>query len=193
MSTTKYRGIVLAGGQSTRMGHEKAILNWNGKPLYKHIQYLLKPFCSEIYISCNENNYDLFKDANCIVDKMEYNNNGPISGLLSCMDSCNGPWIILAVDFANIEKDNIRTLLGAYSDKYLATVYVNASSNITEPLFGIYSINAKIELLNWFKNGNSSLRLFLDSHNTNKIPFFDEKRLLSINSPELYEEMKNKH
>ncbi|HYG08005.1 MAG TPA: molybdenum cofactor guanylyltransferase [Stenotrophomonas sp.] len=34
-------GVILAGGQSTRMGRDKAMLDWQGKPLLTHMRGLL--------------------------------------------------------------------------------------------------------------------------------------------------------
>src|SRR4051812_47661865 len=45
-------GLVLAGGKSERMGRDKTRINWHGKEQCYYISDLLKPFCSEVFISC---------------------------------------------------------------------------------------------------------------------------------------------
>ena len=44
-------GLVLAGGQSLRMGFDKGNVNWHGKPQRYHMADMLKPYCKVVF-SC---------------------------------------------------------------------------------------------------------------------------------------------
>ncbi len=44
-------GVVLAGGRSTRMGRDKALLAWEGRPLVDHALGLLRSCCGEVRIA----------------------------------------------------------------------------------------------------------------------------------------------
>ena len=47
-------GIILAGGQSQRMGLDKGLVEFCGKALIMNAIEILKPLCSDIIISTNK-------------------------------------------------------------------------------------------------------------------------------------------
>jgi len=55
-----YTGIILAGGQSSRMGKEKGLIQWKGKTLIEHAIATLSPLCEHIFISANNDHFDSF-------------------------------------------------------------------------------------------------------------------------------------
>jgi len=52
----KITGIILAGGESKRMGTDKTKVSFNGKNLIEYPINLFRNKCSEILISSNNNN-----------------------------------------------------------------------------------------------------------------------------------------
>ena len=44
-------GLVIAGGKSTRMQQDKAMIQYHGMPQYQYVYNILQPFCSETFIS----------------------------------------------------------------------------------------------------------------------------------------------
>lgn len=58
-------GVILAGGRSRRMGQNKALLSYHGKPLIEHMTAILKHSGVEtIIISGNVEGYDCMPDEN---------------------------------------------------------------------------------------------------------------------------------
>jgi molybdenum cofactor guanylyltransferase len=75
-------GFILAGGQSSRMGTDKAMLQIDGKTLMERAIEICKPFCHEILISSNNPKHGNFGFA---VISDEINNCGPMGGIYSCL------------------------------------------------------------------------------------------------------------
>jgi len=59
-SDQEYTGIILSGGQSSRMGKEKGLIHWKGKPLIEHAISILAPLCGNIIISTNNDHFDSY-------------------------------------------------------------------------------------------------------------------------------------
>ena len=45
--------VILSGGQSRRMGRDKAVLDFGGKPMLTHLVELYRPCFSQVYVSVN--------------------------------------------------------------------------------------------------------------------------------------------
>jgi molybdenum cofactor guanylyltransferase len=75
-------GIILAGGQSSRMGTDKAMLQIDGKTLMERAIEICKPICHEILISSNNPKHENF-GFTVIPDEIK--NCGPMGGIYSCL------------------------------------------------------------------------------------------------------------
>lgn len=64
-----FASIILAGGDSSRIGENKALLKFNEKSLIENIVDKLKPISSKIYIvSNNKSEYNFLKDVELLDD-----------------------------------------------------------------------------------------------------------------------------
>lgn len=46
-------GVIIAGGQSSRMGAEKALIEIGGRPIIEHVVTVLAPFCEVVIVNAN--------------------------------------------------------------------------------------------------------------------------------------------
>jgi len=70
------QGVVLAGGRSSRMGRDKALLSWRGKPLVEHQLETLR--VSGVDRACVSGDYPAYHD---VAD--DFPGAGPLAGLAS--------------------------------------------------------------------------------------------------------------
>lgn len=75
-------GIILSGGQSSRMGSDKGFVLFKGKPLIEHALKLIRPLCREILISANHEDYRVYGYP-VINDTVQ--SIGPLGGISSCL------------------------------------------------------------------------------------------------------------
>lgn len=75
--------IILAGGQSRRMGQDKNFLSVEGRPLIQHIEEQLAPWFDEVMIGANEPGKFAFLQRRVIPDREP--GLGPLMGLFSCL------------------------------------------------------------------------------------------------------------
>ena len=84
MRMTDIRGYVLAGGHSSRMGSDKALLAVNHHTAIEHQCELLEPFCPQGVFIAGARSKKL-QDMRWPVIQDEDQGQGPLSGILAAM------------------------------------------------------------------------------------------------------------
>lgn len=184
-------GVISCGGLSSRMGSDKSLLNYHGKPQRYFLYDLLKTFCNNAFISCNmEQSNSIRKGYEYIVDKEEYSNHGPISGLLSSfIENPQKSILFVGCDYPYLNSECIQKLISNRSNPLSAVCYLNPENNIIEPLITIYENNCYKELLKRFLENKYSLREFLETINIIPIISKNINILKSIDTKEEYEKL----
>jgi molybdenum cofactor guanylyltransferase len=97
--------LVLAGGLSTRMGHDKALLPWQGRPLLDHMIGLAREAgIDHVYVSGDRPGYRSIPDMTPGL--------GPLGGLASAAAALpDGRLLVLAVDMPRLTPDLLRALM----------------------------------------------------------------------------------
>ncbi len=128
-------GVILAGGKSSRLGTNKALLKIDNETLIERTFYLLKSIFNEVLISTNNpEEYD-FIDARKVKDV--YPTMGPLSGIHSALNSSNSKKIfILSCDMPFIIQPLIKHLLNVRTEEPIVIPKVGQK---TEYLCGIYN------------------------------------------------------
>jgi molybdopterin-guanine dinucleotide biosynthesis protein A len=181
-------GLVLAGGESRRMGHDKALISIHGKPAFIHAAELLKNFCETVFVSCRENQ-DLMSNLveqptwlKEVFDLQEYADKGPLTGLLSCMAhlgidqnetlAAEIPFdglLVLGCDYRNMTEETLGRLVAVGQTQNRICCYQNHITGFIEPLVAYYPAEI-LQQIPEFAKENSSLRQFVEAHNPCILP-----------------------
>ena len=131
----KYTGIILAGGQSSRMGKEKGLIHWKGKTLIEHAIAILSPLCENIVISANNDHFDSFGYP--VVGDL-FPGCGPMGGIFSALtksETLNN--LVIPSDTPFVTPDIYRHLI-SHTGSFDVIVPVDHDS-FYQPLCAVYS------------------------------------------------------
>ncbi len=153
-------GIILSGGKSTRMGADKGLLTFQGKPMIESVINHIQPLCSQIIISANSKEYKKF-GFKVIADVFE--NIGPVAGILSTFpQAVNNRIILISCDLPNASTQLLEKLL-LLADNYDITLPV--PEGIIQPLCGIYSRNIVNQMHSHVQKGETKLKNLVKKFN----------------------------
>jgi molybdopterin-guanine dinucleotide biosynthesis protein A len=108
-SVSRPSGFVRAGGQSSRMGFDKARLEIDGQPLLLRTLNLLRPYVDSLAVLGSADDYDFIQDP-VIRDRQP--GRGPLAAILSGLEHLTTEWgIFLACDLPMIDGRFIEFLL----------------------------------------------------------------------------------
>lgn len=174
-------GLILTGGHSSRMGRDKSLIEYNGRPQRDFLFDLLKNFCEQVFLSCRKDQ-QVPPHLNPIVDG--FNISGPLNGILSAFAQMpDKDWLVMAVDMPFVNSQALDLLIRYRDRNKMATCFYNSQEKQPEPLLTLWESNAYPFLLKFVENGNISPREFLKSHPVNLIDPPDEKTIRNFNYP----------
>lgn len=168
------------------MGTDKSMMLLNGKSLIEYSINALKPLCSKIVISSNNDIYDF---TGCEVWPDELPDQAPIVGIYSCLKRSATEFnIFLSCDMPLMSSSLLEYLL-ANSEESAITVPVHGDGFI-EPLCGIYKLSAMKVIKGFIEDGNFRLNdcIRAGSHRlipvNNQLSFYSPDLFSNINTPD---------
>lgn len=182
---TPLKALILAGGQSKRMGQDKGKIQYFGKSQTEHLYGLLKEEVDEVYVSCREeqSGEDHLKNLPKITDV--FPNKGPMGGILSCFEKDpQAAWLVIACDMPYVSRESIRTLVDGRNPFKMATSFYNEEKQWAEPLFTIYEPKAAKKLGTYMAWNKLCPRKVLFNSNIETILPENEQILKNANHPE---------
>jgi molybdopterin-guanine dinucleotide biosynthesis protein A len=157
ISSPPLNAFILAGGQSSRMGRNKAMAPVAGIPLIGHAIRIALAMTPDIFIvgpreSCQNWGFPIIPD--------EVKSRGPISGVLTALkNSSSSLNLILACDMPQVPTEFLCLLLEKVGSAP-AAIFRHPDGR-AEPLCGIYSRQILPEVEHAYHSGDFSLHILL--------------------------------
>lgn len=128
-------GFVLAGGRSSRMGRDKALLMLGGEPLVQRSLRKLSEICAEAAIAGGTE--DLARFGRVIPD--QFPGCGPLGGIVSALEQSSLEWnLFLPVDAPFVPVASLKAMLEMASEASEGCVMARVQGRL-EPLCAVYS------------------------------------------------------
>jgi len=177
-------GLILAGGESRRMGQDKALLRRNGKSQLANLVALVEPLVDRVFVSTRSDQREEPERRQFaqIIDR--YSDVGPIAGVLSAMDDYpNVDWLVVACDLPNIDDETIRFLIDNRAEGRPFTAFRSSHDDLPEPLCAIYQRGSDAVIRAFVDEGMTCPRKMLIRSDTRLLVQPNPTSLDNVNTP----------
>ena len=179
--------VIFAGGKSSRMGEDKALLPFSSFETLTQFQLSrLNKIFKTVYVSCKDKNKFDFQ-ATFIEDVQTDGVYAPTAGFISIFDAIKEErFFALSVDSPFVGANEINKIINADEDDLDAVVAQTAMG--TQPMCGVYHRSMRKKFQDALLNDNHKLGRLLKNSKTKYVYFENEKAFLNINHPHEYKE-----
>lgn len=184
-------GIVLSGGESRRMGTDKALLKVDGVPMVEHVLRALRTVVSHIIVVTNRPESYAVYDVEVVTDACNKRGSliGIYSGLLKSRDEYN---IVVACDMPFLNS-RLLSYMASQADSY--DIVLPKIGEFVEPLHAIYHKRLTTIMENRIKRDQLQIRGIFSGL---KIRYITEEEInrhdperrsfINLNTPKEYKE-----
>lgn len=169
--------VILTGGQSRRMGRDKALLPLEGQPMSLA---LAERYAELGPVAFSVDRKGRFPVGGFVELVDRWPGQGPINGLISAfLDTGEDVVFLTATDMPGGSAEAVRPLLAALGE-HDACLYGQ------EPLFAVYRRSCLAAALDCMEEGRRSLKALLERLDVQRLPMPGEGLFVNLNTPEEY-------
>lgn len=186
--------IVLAGGESSRMGRDKALLKLGKDTLLSHVCSVARECTAQTYvISPWIEKYQHFLSPGCqpVKEQLVLNatSNTPLIGFAQGIKLVKTEWVLLlACDLPHLSSSQVKQWLLALTTVLPAEIaLLPRSPKGWEPLCGFYRRDCASFLEEYIQGGGRSFQKWLQGHDIRELVISDRHCLFNCNTPEDWE------
>jgi molybdenum cofactor guanylyltransferase len=179
--------IILAGGKSSRMGRDKALISIQGMPLLNQIATLAKQYTSQVYIITPWiERYQSIIPSDCHLIREVTPGQGPLMGFFQALPYSETEWILLlACDLPNLNAIELEKWLRYLDDvPKEAIALLPKNSKGWEPLCGFYRHRCLQPLTEFIDLGGRAFQPWLNQQYVVELSINNPQVLFNCNTPE---------
>ncbi|MBF0368167.1 MAG: molybdenum cofactor guanylyltransferase MobA [Magnetococcales bacterium] len=129
--------MILAGGLSRRMGVEKGLIAFGGKPLISHVLERLGPQVDRLVINANGDARRFQEFSREVIPDKRADYPGPLAGMEAAFLATDAAWLVTAsVDLPFLPRDLVAKLSAGMGEG--PTAVVAESCQRTHPVVGLW-------------------------------------------------------
>ncbi|WP_416293648.1 molybdenum cofactor guanylyltransferase [Paenibacillus illinoisensis] len=197
----EWTGIILAGGLSSRIGSNKALLPLDGSIVLEHVAEAIAPAVSRIIVAAGPN-VDAYQALGYTCVEDGYPGKGPLAGLHAALEASETEWnLVCACDMPLVQPSLFTTLQRlAASDKTHPAMVPRLEGRV-HPLVGMYHMDVLPSLEQCLKEDRLRVTRWLEEIGCRYVEAEDLERagiqdaaaqLSNMNTMQDYQDLVNK-
>lgn len=190
-NTISLSAIILAGGQSSRMGQDKALIAFQGVPLLQQVCEVALKCTAKVYVVTPwQERYQEIIPSACFVIKevtnlSEKQSHGPLVGFAQGLAYIETEWVLLlACDLPQLQVEMLQLWAKELENvPKEAIAYLSKQAKGWEPLCGFYRRECLPKLTEYINAGGRSFQGWLSQHTVQELPVSDTQIFFNCNTP----------
>ncbi|MBL1211300.1 molybdenum cofactor guanylyltransferase [Geminocystis sp. GBBB08] len=186
--------LILAGGKSSRMQKDKALLHINGKPLLTNIYNIAQQCTEQVYIITPwAEKYSSILPKHCHFIQESSTFQGGLIAFSEALNYLNSDWILLlACDLPFLKVNEVKNWINALSNiPENSIAFLPKNEKGWECLCGFYHRNCQTSLQQSIQKGNKSFQQWLHQEIVEELVVKNKQILFNCNTIQDYEKVIN--
>lgn len=177
-------GLILAGGQSSRMEQDKSSLHYHGMSQRDYCFELLSGITEGVYLSCRPDQLLAFADfkGHLLADRIQ--GLGPAGGILTAQKhSPHAAWLVVACDLPYLLESDLKALIAERDLNKCATALASSDNGLPEPLAAIWEPKSHSVILDFVSRNITCPRKILINTQTKCVAPLHSVAVANVNTP----------
>jgi molybdenum cofactor guanylyltransferase len=182
-------GLILAGGKSSRMLRDKALLAYHGQNQVQRSASLLSQVCDRVFLSLRPGQSPSAYGIEIDVVHDRFGDAGPLGGILSAQVlQPDAAWLAVACDLPFLSLKTLDHLVKHRAKQAIATAFASHHDGLPEPLCALYEPASHPVLARYLKTGRNCPRKILIEEKVPLLALPDPAALDNVNTTAEYQE-----